>query len=1018
MIDCFYLQGGSKTIVMQKIIAIIVCWCWCWQASAQPNITRVEYFIDTDPGFGLATSIPLLLPAPNIANETFGVSLVSVPEGIHALFVRSRDANGKWSVTNRFIFYKSSANAGAPATSIVKAEYFFNNDPGFGNATDIPLAAGVDVPNIMFNAGIDTLPVGVHQLFIRSRNANGRWSITNRQILYKPAGGGGAPASNIVKAEYFFNNDPGFGNATDIPVTPGVDLVNVNFTAGIDTLPIGVHQLFIRSRNATGRWSVTNRQILYKPGGGGGAPASNIVKAEYFFNNDPGFGNATNIPVTPGVDVPNIMFTAGIDTLPVGVHQLFMRSRNADGRWSVTNRQILYKPSGNSTLPASNIVKAEYFFNNDPGFGNAINIPLTAGVDVQNITFSSAIDTLPTGVHSLFIRSRSADGRWGITNRQIMYKPNPASSQPPGNITNVEYFIDTDPGIGNAVPIAVNAAPNFVDFISPINISGLSVGDHKLYIRSRTATGWSITNIYTFPIAATAAAPFINVNAITKTVMCARDSVKVSYDARGTYNAGNIFNVELSDAAGSFASPVIIGSYTGTNSSIIGCKLPTTLTGGTNFRVRVSSTNPVVTGLSGTTALTIGNRSLPQTISGPIHVNGTLNYTYNVPAVTGSTWNWMITAGSQQSGGNTNSIGVTWQQPPTPSASSLIKLVETNFGCTGDTSSLTATVYKLRIGITTAPTACPAFGITVNANADGAFTAGNTITAQLSNASGSFAAPVVVGSVTLVGNGLNQPAVINATIPAVTPNGTNYRIRLLSSTGSFIGDTSTSISILKPNMGADLNRTYCIGRGYNLTQNFTDGSLTYAYFDQSFVSLAQPNSVEAGTYQVIGTNAQGCKDTVAVNLTSNPTPNLGADTTVYHSCPGETSNLNPLYNTTGLTAVWNTGNPAAVAPGTYRLVVTNTFSCTDTAFAFITLEVATWTGAVSSNWHTAGNWNIGKVPTDKTHVIITGSTPNPCIISTANAQAASIQVRNGGTVQTTNNRIADVNGKCSSLPSN
>ena len=415
----------------------------------------------------------------------------------------------------------------------------------------------------------------------------------------------------------------------------------------------------------------------------------------------------------------------------------------------------MYKPSTNGNLPPSNIVKAEYFFNTDPGFGNAINIPITPGVNVENLMFTAAIDMLPIGVHSLFIRSLNADGKWSISNRQIMYKPNPASSLPPSNITNIEYFIDTDPGIGSGVPIAVNSAPTFIDFVSPVNISGLSVGDHRLFIRSRTATGWSITNMYTFPIAGTAATPFINVNAITKTVMCAGDIVNVSYDARGTYNVGNVFNVELSDASGSFAAPVIIGAYAGTNSSIIGCKIPSTLTGGTNFRVRVSSTNPVVTGIMNSSALTI-----------------------------------------------------------------------------------------------------------------------------------------------------------------------------------------------------------------------------------------------------------------------NPTPNLGDDTTVYHLCLAETTNLNPLYITTGLTAVWSTGNPASVPPGIYRLVVTNSFGCADTAFASIVLEVATWTGTISSDWHTPGNWNIGKVPTEKTHVIVSGITPNVCTISTANGEAASIQLRNGARVQIINNRIADVKGKCLTLPPN
>ena len=268
----------------------------------------------------------------------------------------------------------------------------------------------------------------------------------------------------------------------------------------------------------------------------------------------------------------------------------------------------MYKPNSTSASPLSNIVKAEYFFDTDPGFGNATDVPVTPGTDVQNVAFAANISTLSIGVHSFFIRSKDASGKWSITNQRILYKPTPASGFPPAIITNVEYFIDTDPGFGNAVPVVANPAPDIADFITPINISGLSVGNHKLYMRSRTITGWSITNVYTFPIAATALSPFINVNAITKKIMCARDSVKLSFDARGTYNAGNIFKAELSDANGSFASPLVIGSYTGTASAIISAVLPNIVAGGTNFRVRVSSTNPVVTGLSGSDALTIGKQ--------------------------------------------------------------------------------------------------------------------------------------------------------------------------------------------------------------------------------------------------------------------------------------------------------------------------------------------------------------------------------------------------------------------------
>ena len=138
---------------------------------------------------------------------------------------------------------------------------------------------------------------------------------------------------------------------------------------------------------------------------------------------------------------------------------------------------------------------------------------------------------------------------------------------------------------------------------------------------------------------------------------------------------------------------------------------------------------------------------------------------------------------------------------------------------------------------------------------------------------------------------------------------------------------------------------------------------------------------------------------------------LGPDVTLYKDCFGETTSLNNFFITTGFSANWNTANTVAAPAGTYRLVAGNSTGCTDTVFAYIILEVANWTGTVSSDWNNPANWNIGKVPDTLTHLIVPGGTPNSCIVSTANAVAASIQVRNGGNVPTINNRAVLVNGK-------
>lgn len=76
---------------------------------------------------------------------------------------------------------------------------------------------------------------------------------------------------------------------------------------------------------------------------------------------------------------------------------------------------------------------------------------------------------------------------------------------------------------------------------------------------------------------------------------------------------------------------------------------------------------------------------------------------------------------------------------------------------------------------------------------------GNTFTAQLSSATGSFANPIAIG--TLAGN--VSSAEISVTIPYNVIPGNGYRIRITSSSPAYIGaDNGTDISILEgPNVG-------------------------------------------------------------------------------------------------------------------------------------------------------------------------------------------------------------------------
>lgn len=84
-------------------------------------------------------------------------------------------------------------------------------------------------------------------------------------------------------------------------------------------------------------------------------------------------------------------------------------------------------------------------------------------------------------------------------------------------------------------------------------------------------------------------------------------SGNVGFVAIGTFNAGNIFTAELSDASGSFAAPTTIGTISSTSSGSL--TVPVTISAGTlagtGYRIRVNSSAPSATGADNGTDLII-----------------------------------------------------------------------------------------------------------------------------------------------------------------------------------------------------------------------------------------------------------------------------------------------------------------------------------------------------------------------------------------------------------------------------
>ena len=330
------LHYGSKTIMLCTL-PILAAVLLPHFSTAQPNINRVEYYVDNDPGYGNAKPLALV-PGQDLKNLSFSVDLTPLKQGVHTVGIRSQDANGAWSLDNDWIFVKAYNNA-ASQPNITKVEYYVDGDPGYGKATPLSITPGNDLSGIPIAIATAPLYEGIHVVGVRSQDANGLWSLDNHFIFLKPfKASSGIPQPIINRVEYYIDKDPGYGNATALAISPGKDIGNIPININTDALTDGVHVVGIRSLDATGAWSLDNHWVFLKAYSGGASPVQpNITAVEYFIDKDPGYGSATPVTITAGKDLQGIAFDIDLTKVGSGAHKIGVRSKDVNGAWSLDN---------------------------------------------------------------------------------------------------------------------------------------------------------------------------------------------------------------------------------------------------------------------------------------------------------------------------------------------------------------------------------------------------------------------------------------------------------------------------------------------------------------------------------------------------------------------------------------------------------------------------------------------------------------------------------------------------------
>ncbi len=212
---------------------------------------------------------------------------------------------------------------------------------------------------------------------------------------------------------------------------------------------------------------------------------------------------------------------------------------------------------------------------------------------------------------------------------------------------------------------AVGAAPapasgNVVNASFPYNVifTPTGTGNCTYAIVVTDASGCTVSFTSTV-VVTNCAANTITTGVIIGSPFCQCGAVNIPFTSTGTFNAGNIYSAELSDAAGSFAAPISIGIFPSTaNLGTIAATIPCNTIAGANYRIRVTSDNPVTIGTDNGIDLQVDSA-----VTASITISASQNIicagqsvTFNALQVNGGlapTYQWQVNGGNV--GGNSPS---------------------------------------------------------------------------------------------------------------------------------------------------------------------------------------------------------------------------------------------------------------------------------------------------------------------------------------------------------------------------
>lgn len=418
----------------------------------------------------------------------------------------------------------------------------------------------------------------------------------------------------------------------------------------------------------------------------------------------------------------------------------------------------------------------------------------------------------------------------------------------------------------------------------------------------------------------------ITVNAPLANFFCPGDQLQVNYTRTGVFNPSsflvpsNVFRAQLSDASGSFAAPVNIGSVTSTQSGVINATIPANTPPGEGYRIRVISTSPGFTGTANTFDISIG--TLPAAVA---QAAGATEF---------------CAGGSVSIGANTNpAYTYQWQLNGSDIAGATASNLEvSNTGA-----------YRVVVTTSCGTATSAAVAVVVNALPEHALVA-PVLSSTCDGVAVEFSAQDLSGQSDLSYQWLLDGQAIagqNTNVLSTAIAG-SYSAEITNTTTGCAFVTNAELlsveGVPAPALQASGATTMCVGQEVQLEASSPSADTYQWYLDGVAISGADASTfaaTEAGSYTAIAVSANGCSSELsdAVQIILDPVPTMPTLTALGATtfCAGAElallasgdADVSWQWSLNGDAIVGATDEELVVsASGAYSVTATNTFGCT------------------------------------------------------------------------------------------